>query len=347
MPLKAKINGKTVISIDMNDEEWDKLKKAVRSKKTSITLLCCNKTAYTRTSKLGTKHFVHKTKKNCNWESESIDHLRAKEIVYKACIEEGWYAEPEYSLDDCIADIFATDGKRKVGFEIQLSKQTKEDTINRHKKYVKHGIKCVWFLKRFPRNLFPNKNFCAFSIFKENDIFFTGIDGEKLELDTLVKKMIRREIRFRDKHIYRRNQIADIYKFNIECWKCGRQTPVISVNSNYISCCGVDNFNNMNLTVESLGKTISELQKKRLKELSDIGTIKKRYSKTIGSSYWSNGCKWCGALIGKHFLLDEFMSYLNTDPVPVLKIPFSLENQPENSGIPHWCMKNDEGFCEI
>ena len=33
----------------------------------------------------------------------------------------------------------------------------------------------------------------------------------------------------------------------------------------------------------------------------DIGTIRERYSKTIGGSYTSNGCARCDSLIGRFF----------------------------------------------
>jgi|GEM_PF-4924138 len=46
MPFKAKVNGKNIISIEMDDNKWNKFKKYVRSKKTSIKLFCCGGLAY-------------------------------------------------------------------------------------------------------------------------------------------------------------------------------------------------------------------------------------------------------------------------------------------------------------
>jgi len=184
MPFKAKINGKTVIAPDISDYEWIDLKKLNRKKDKIISLLCCESKAYLRVSKLGTKHFVHKIKKNCNCEPESIDHLKAKEIIYKCCKKEGWNAEPEYNLKDCVADVFATDGKIEVVFEVQLSPQSEEDTILRHNKYEEKGIKCVWFFKKLPHSLSSNKNIPAFSISKENDAFFVM----EMELNIALKK---------------------------------------------------------------------------------------------------------------------------------------------------------------
>ena len=128
MPLKAKIEGKTVISIGLSDDEWDHLKEVAPFNKNSIKLLCCDSSPYLRISKLGTKHFVHKTKNSCNWKPESIDHLRLKEIIFNICKDEGWKVEPEYSFNDWIADIFATKGNLKLAFEIQWSRHTDEET---------------------------------------------------------------------------------------------------------------------------------------------------------------------------------------------------------------------------
>ena len=90
MPFKARIDGKLLISIKMSDEEWNKLKGTLRKEK-PLELLCCGSLAYPRISKLGTKHFVHRnTKDDCHWKPESVNHLRAKEIIFKACREEGW-----------------------------------------------------------------------------------------------------------------------------------------------------------------------------------------------------------------------------------------------------------------
>lgn len=46
-----------------------------------------------------------------------------------------------------------------------------------------------------------------------------------------------------------------------------------------------------------------------------IGMIRERYSQAVGGSYLSNGCYWCGALLGNHFLygLGAGHSYLTDD----------------------------------
>jgi len=346
MPFKAKVNGKTIISIEMGDDEWNELKKAVRSNKTSIKLFCCGGLAYPRMSKLGTKHFVHKTKHKCNWKPESVNHLKTKEIIFKACKEEGWNVEPEYNFNDWIADIFATSGNTRIAFEAQWSRQTDEETRIRQEKYRKDAVKGIWFFRYLPDSLIIDEKVPGFKLSKKDDNYFVTIGFNEIELSSAVKKILRGSVEFRKKLTYKRAQIAHIYKFEMECWKCGRTTPVIGVYSNYVACCGGE-FDNMDLSDEDLGMAIASLQNRGVKELADLAPIKKRYSKTAGYSYWSNGCKWCGAMVGEWFLRGALLDFLYAEPIPILKAPFTLNERIGFEDCPHWCLKGDEGFCEI
>ena len=345
MPLKAEVNGKIIISIDMSDDEWDGLKKAVRSNKTSVKLLCCGGSAYLRTSKLGIKHFVHKTKYECNWKPESISHLKIKEIIFKTCKEEGWDVEPEYSFNDWVADIFATNGDAKLAFEVQWSRQTPEETRIRQGKYRRDGIKGIWFFRYLPGSLIADETIPAFKISKKGDNYFVVIGCNEIRLESAVKNLLKGNVEFRKKLTLKKTQIADIYKFKMKCWKCKRETPVIGVYSSYVSRCGYELYD-MDLSDDELGKAIAVLQKGGIKELADLAPIKKRYSRTADCYYWSNGCKWCGAIVGEWFLRNELLDFLYTEPKPILKIPFTL-NKIKYEDEPHWCLKGDEGFCEI
>ena len=346
MPFKAKVNGKTIISIDMSTDEWNELKKAVRSNKTSIKLFCCGGLAYSRMSKMGTKHFVHKTKYKCNWKPESVNHLKTKEIIFKACKEEGWNVEPEYGFNDWIADVFATKGNTKIALEAQWSRQTDEETRIRQEKYRKDGVKGIWFFRNLPRSLTADEDIPAFKLSKKDDNYFVMIGCSEIELSSAVKSLLRGGVEFRKKLAYKRAQIAHIYKFEMECWNCGRTTPVIGVYSNYVACCGGE-FYSMDLSDEDLGMAIAALQNRGVKELADLAPIKKRYSKTMSYSYWSNGCKWCGAIVGEWFLRDALLDFVCIEQIPILKAPFTLNERIEFEEYPHWCLKGDEGFCEI
>ena len=68
MPLRAHIEDKVIVSIDLNDEEWSVLKARLKAKEIVLTLPCCGQEGFLRTSNRGLKHFVHSKSANpCDW----------------------------------------------------------------------------------------------------------------------------------------------------------------------------------------------------------------------------------------------------------------------------------------
>ena len=345
MPLKAHIDGRSVISVDVDDETWEEYKRTLRNDEKGIKLYCCDNTVYLRKSKLGTKHFVHRRKHICGWEPESYDHLKAKELIYKLCRAEGWEAEPEYRIDDCIADVYATDGETNVAFEIQLSPQTEKETFYRHDKYKLHGLKCVWFFKKIPRTLISNPELPVFQLVKEENAYFVLVNGNKLKLRTAVEKLLRREIKFRKEYTYKDNQIADVYTFEMRCWKCGKQTSVVYIFSYYLFRCKSSD-NTMDLSNEDIAGKIASLQKQGHDVLQNIGQFKKRMSKAGNRAKWSNNCRWCGSLIGNHYLHKEFINHFRYEPEPAMHVVFNTDISGLSRKLsPHWCLGGDEGYC--
>lgn len=86
MPLRAYIEDKEIVSIDLNDEEWSALKARLKAKEIVLTLPCCGQEGFLRTSNRGLKHFVHlKSANPCDWKPESAEHLKAKVAIMEAC----------------------------------------------------------------------------------------------------------------------------------------------------------------------------------------------------------------------------------------------------------------------
>ena len=147
--------------------------------------------------------------------------------------------------------------------------------------------------------------------------------------------LLHAKIRYKEAYSYKKQQYIDVYKINETCWRCNRETPIVTIDSCYELCCS--SGYSMHLDDPEIGAELSRLQKSGIKELSDVAPIEERFSKTCGYRYWSNGCKYCGALIGKHFLneLPELPSK------PILRVPFSTA-QIWNEGSPHWCIEDIE-----
>ncbi|MDR2886942.1 MAG: hypothetical protein LBV26_02910 [Bacteroidales bacterium] len=142
MPLRAYIDNEEIVSIDLTDEQWNDLKKRIKSKDSLLTLPCCKQEGFLRTSSKGLKHFVHsKSNYNCDWEPESPEHLRAKIAIMEACRENGWKAIPEFSETNWRADVLAIQNEKKIAFEVQWSKQTFEETKFRQDRYKESNSK--------------------------------------------------------------------------------------------------------------------------------------------------------------------------------------------------------------
>jgi competence protein CoiA len=150
MPLKGYIDGNPIISSLLTDDEWKNLNSDIKSGKKQIKFDCCENTGHLRVSKLGTKHFVHNRRDNCNWKPESLEHLQLKAELLRICSQLRWSVDTEVMGDDWIADVITWNNERKIVFEIQLSYQTLEKTKERTSKYLENGFECYWLVKKLP-----------------------------------------------------------------------------------------------------------------------------------------------------------------------------------------------------
>lgn len=121
MRLSAQLEGQSVNAALLSDAEWRGLKGSRR-----VRMPCCDTRGYARTSRLGTRHFVHSPGSHCEGEGESPEHLAAKAEIVRACDEQGWDVRSEFACDNWRADVYATRGNQRIVFEVQWSPQTLE-----------------------------------------------------------------------------------------------------------------------------------------------------------------------------------------------------------------------------
>jgi len=80
-----------------------------------------------------------------------------------------------------------------------------------------------------------------------------------------------------------------------------------------------------------------------------VGTIKLRYSKTVGEKYLSFGCPFCDAIFGDWFVSEAFMNNMDFNNNYVTEnqyIELSVKIQkPITHEKPHWCYSDDRVFC--
>ena len=100
MPLKAIVDGETIIGPDLSKEEWTNLKSR-HKKGLTVKMGCCGAPGHLGISKTGTQHFYHAVDTGCNYEQESREHLEIKYQIYgPANFAEGWETSVEFPAPD-------------------------------------------------------------------------------------------------------------------------------------------------------------------------------------------------------------------------------------------------------
>jgi len=149
LPLRALSFSENINAFELNDSDWDILKKTYKN--LELKLPCCHAEAIPKTSKLGNFFFAHKTRDVCTTAPESAEHIFLKSIIAKAAANAGWTVTTEFpgQSDDgeqWIADVYCEKGKAKVAIEVQLSYITYETLKFRTEKYQKSNVRPAWFL---------------------------------------------------------------------------------------------------------------------------------------------------------------------------------------------------------
>lgn len=319
------IENKEIYSFMLNDEQWTRLKD--KYKNLSIFMPCCQTPAIPKKNKLGTQFFAHHPSSSCSFSSgESREHQLCKYLVLKHLHENGWNVIPEYrgetpSGETWIADIYAEKNKSKIIIEIQWSPQSIVETKRRQEKYIASGIRAIWFMRTTKSNKWNVLDYQSY----EMPVFSIWLDKETNQLTTsgafknwdscdLV------EIEFIEffhhlmtggiQHSLKPNaQYFLQLGFNrVDCWKCKQSTNTI-MEINYFIQHKAGLTKVSQISIEQLSTAHSEiLNNPQLLQRYEYGFIIKRFSKTRGNVYLSNGCFHCDALQGACFLHQEIDS---------------------------------------
>jgi competence protein CoiA len=170
VPLKAIVDGETIIGPELSSEEWTTL--TVRHRKgLAVRMGCCGAPGHLRISKKGTQHFYHAVDTGCNYEHESKEHLEIKYQIFRICKSEQWETHVEFPASDrtWISDVHAIKDGREIVFEIQISPISPIDLEDRDKKYRDEGIESYWLLDNF---LERSKDFASWyhsNLYEEDD----------------------------------------------------------------------------------------------------------------------------------------------------------------------------------
>ena len=315
MPLRSVDEHGTIIEASAcTDQEWTQLRERVR-KERQLRMPCCPARAVPKTSKLGTRFFAHKAKGTCTWKPETEAHLQLKKLALNAARKTGWEAQTEVAgctpdNEKWTADVLAWKGEEKVAVEIQWSGQTNEETWRRQRRYQRSGIKGIWLLRQpgFPISADLPAACIGGSIDEGLRILIPKWEGgtahqrkedwhwmQFLEPEQFMTAVFEKRFLFGIGHT---NKITfSIQTGVLECWKCGTPTRIVTALEGQLGP------HEIRVTLDFVDGTpdLAERVESATGHRKDIGTIRERYSKTIGGSYTSNGCARCDSLIGRHF----------------------------------------------
>lgn len=153
MPLRAvDAQGHSVVSCLISDQEWERIH--TTNGRHGLRMPDNGAPAIARVSKLGTRHFAHAAGSGAN-ALESAEHLALKTIVCRAAAGAGWHVIPEATGrtqdgEAWRADALCTSkgGRARIAFEIQLSDQPNEETLERQARYDRSGVRALWLVKQ-------------------------------------------------------------------------------------------------------------------------------------------------------------------------------------------------------
>ena len=333
MPLKCLHDVETLYAFNYSNHEWVGLK-AENLNRRHLTMPCCGAKAVLKTSKLGTQFFAHARIGECTTAPETAEHLLAKNIIAKAVLTAGWEVGTEFSGqtpdgDEWVADVMAIRDHQRIAIEVQWSKQDQEETKRRQERYMRSGVRGLWLMRhlnllvekeiptyrlRYKEDshsfsvLMPSSSFNASWVGNHNkdDLHFWQ---QEIDLSTFVIGALNGSLKFAPA-IGQRMPVT-VSTAPVQCWRCKGATNIII---------GIE-FEAGKILIEHPSITADIYDFDEIYECDDflytvfspallkqhgIGQIKRRFSRTVGGEYLSNGCVHCDALQGRFFDHDSW-----------------------------------------
>ena len=168
-----------VHSFELTDAGWKALESRNRRER-HLRMPCCDAKVVFRRPHGRIKHFAHKARpRGCLGGPETEHHIYLKMLVVKQARLAGWEANAEVRGrtrhgEPWIADVLAKKGSRTLAIEIQWSRQTREETRRRSKRYGDSGASAIWLIRHADPNISLDAYAMAFAVFEEEQ-FADGI----------------------------------------------------------------------------------------------------------------------------------------------------------------------------
>lgn len=232
-----------------------------------------------------------------------------KEQIIKTILdvsnEMGLPIETKVKTEKWKADVVVDYGKYKVAFTVNKTSQK----VKEFYQAMREERVCGCWL-RIPSKLggFWNHELPVFNVEEDNDIQvllngeYYSTKNDKLKIQDFISLIIQGKIRWLKES---KAKYVDISFGKNKCWRCHRESDVYAIYQ-VISEDGIRLDHNMADIDFTFLPSVVRGALKYVKEHPErkiiMGTIKKRYSKTVRDSYMSFGCAFCDALFGNFYL---------------------------------------------
>lgn len=291
---------------------------------------CCDSRVILKKSTLGTCFFAHARRGPCSSAPESAEHLLAKETIARTLRTTDWQVSTEvrgtsHDGQEWIADVMATRGDVKIAIEVQLSRQTLEETERRQNRYRLSGVRGLWLCKQTQVHL--SKEIPSFRItlgrdnkfeiqlpseFYDADVVNSRRGwhepedywGQSIDLSEFVAGAVNGALRWAP-------AIEKIVPFRVKlgekkCWKCTKKIRAV-IGVQILIHDRLPEHPDADIELPDLDEIGTPRELLELFFPSDdlarlgVAPIKQRSSKTARAAYLSNGCIHCGAIQGQFY----------------------------------------------
>jgi hypothetical protein len=349
MPLKAIVNGKTLLAPSIGLDDW----RALQKEKPKVLMTCCTTKGYMRVRE-GMQEFVHKQRpEDCLGRPDSIEHDYLKTAVMHAAENAGWVADVE-SRDPkgkWVADVLASKGSAKVVFEVQLSPITDEKLRGRYAAYRQSRIRSCWFVKgRLGRAYVeePNSDMPVFSLeqndereFGESRFQVSLTEKCRMSVRDAVNALLNREFKWCAKRRTRKVETLSLLQVR-NCPYCHQPFGMYVVNGIEIEC-GESNHPAYTEDRRFFDPDVFDAVECHVTVHPEIGVLiseprRKRHPISFANDI-AFTCGSCNELIFVHH--DNWRWRNNYDRIA--DIPLSSTDRHRLS--PHWCHSKERDFC--
>lgn len=222
MPLRAISDNGDLQSFGFDDAQWADLKSSY--KRLNLRMPCCNVAAVPKTSTLGNFFFAHARRGECKTAPESAEHLYCKTLIAQAAVAAGWTVTTERTGvspdgEEWVADVFCEKGGAKLALEVQMSRQSDEETIRRQERYKASGVRGAWFFDPWARKetVVFDKETPAFRLSPIVVGVVPTIEKFDVSLPDFVKGMLQKRLTWAIPKFSRPNYVEYL---NDTCWAC-------------------------------------------------------------------------------------------------------------------------------